>query len=121
MAYLLTDQHVSVLRAESIASLRPRVGYVYFAAWSESSPIKIGFTVDDEKRLSGLQTGLPYRVFFLGVAPGTVDDERNLHRRLVAHRLEREWFDRHEDVERVMAEFLRSRGRRRGRVVALGG
>jgi hypothetical protein len=66
-------------------------GMVYFAECAKK--IKIGYTQDDpEKRVKALQTSNPLPIRLVGVARGTIADERALHELLRAANVSGEWF-----------------------------
>lgn len=67
---------------------------IYFIQAEGVGHIKIGFTEaeDAAARLVSLQIGSPVLLKLLGVIPGTMEDEKNLHRRFAAHRVTGEWF-----------------------------
>lgn len=67
-------------------------GFVYAIHAKGTRRVKIGYSVEPEKRLNELQTGCPYSLILIGVRPGTVELERTIHRRLKPLRLEGEWF-----------------------------
>lgn len=69
--------------------------YVYFVRAGSDGPVKIGHTVDVEKRISGLQTGCPQKLELLGVieCEHARSREAELHERFASLRIERsEWF-----------------------------
>jgi hypothetical protein len=67
---------------------------LYFIQAEGVGHIKIGFTADDDAaaRLATLQTGSPVPLKLLGTVPGTMDDEKNLHRRFASSKVHGEWF-----------------------------
>lgn len=66
---------------------------IYFAEAVGVGNIKIGFTDGPvESRIADLQTGCPVPIRLLGTAPGTLGDEKDLHRRFAAQRVHGEWF-----------------------------
>ncbi len=68
---------------------------IYFLEAVGVGNIKIGFTdsLDASDRLSDLQTGSPVPLRLLGTIPGTMADEKDLHRRFAsALACGREWF-----------------------------
>lgn len=79
---------------------------LYFIA-SESGPIKIGISVNVEKRLKQLQTSHPYPLKVLAVVKAAGMQEFAYHERFAAHRLHGEWFARHPDI---LAEINRLNG-----------
>lgn len=67
---------------------------IYFLEAVGVGSIKIGFTdrTDVESRIAEIQTGCPVPVRLLKSMPGTLEDEKNLHRRFASSRLNGEWF-----------------------------
>lgn len=66
---------------------------VYFAQATSGGPIKIGFSTRATRRRPELQTGNPERLTYIAFIPGSREDERALHSRFQADRLEGEWFN----------------------------
>jgi hypothetical protein len=69
---------------------RSKRGVVYFVKAGER--VKIGFTVDVERRLSQLQALFPDDLELVLSIPGSILMEKELHRRFQAFQLKREWF-----------------------------
>lgn len=67
-------------------------GYVYFVGALEGSMIKIGWTLDPERRLATLDCGSPVPLVLIGAMPGTQEQEASLHARFRAVRVKGEWF-----------------------------
>lgn len=67
---------------------------IYFIQAEGLGHIKIGFTDHDDtlQRLVQLQTGSPVPLRLLGTIPGTLNDEKTLHRRFASDRVQGEWF-----------------------------
>ncbi len=66
---------------------------IYFIQDSVNLAIKIGHTAASAgSRMAQLQTGNPSPLVLLGVMPGELVDERNLHVRFSAYRVAGEWF-----------------------------
>lgn len=67
---------------------------IYFIQAEGIGHIKIGFTdgADPGERLATLQTGSPVPLRVLHTMPGTLDDEKNLHRTFAAAGVGGEWF-----------------------------
>ena len=70
---------------------------VYFAAL-ESGPIKIGHTVDLERRLAEIQLCSPGKVNLIGSVDGDRRTEAYFHRRFASHRAFGEWYQPHTEV-----------------------
>lgn len=86
-------------------------GFVYFAYIGEASPvyIKIGFSkYDPNKRLKNLQTGCPFPIKLLGFVIGRMSQEEELHSVLKDYRIQGEWFDYSDYVERIVRDQLDS-------------
>lgn len=75
--------------------------WVYFIhdGWSR---VKIGWSVDVDKRLASLQSANAEPLTLLRVLEGGPATERWLHRRFAAERLHGEWFSYHEDMLTVV-------------------
>jgi hypothetical protein len=96
------------------APIRPRektlLEQAVYIIGSTTGPLKIGIAKDVDKRLSGIQTGHPHRLFVIcayrfeaGVAPKV---ERYCHDELSKHRCNGEWFDiHHEGAIAVLERF----------------
>lgn len=67
---------------------------IYFIQAEGIGHVKIGYTDGDDvsDRAAALQTGSPVPLRVLGTILGTLEDEKNLHRRFAAHRVHGEWF-----------------------------
>lgn len=50
-----------------------------------TGPVKIGYSLDPDKRAWELQTGNPNRLFVFAYIPGTMQQEKSLHRLLSMH------------------------------------
>src|SRR5262245_1596456 len=57
-----------------------RTGFIYAIQSATTKLIKIGFSATPEGRLKGLQTGSPDKLELLKTWPGTMDDEKRIHR-----------------------------------------
>lgn len=67
--------------------------FIYFIQSTMGGPIKIGKAINPIKRLEQLQTGYPEPLQIIGVTPGTVEEEKNLHHKFLSLRLHGEWFN----------------------------
>ena len=57
-------------------------------------PIKIGYTSTlPETRMAQLQTGHHEELFLLGTIPGTISEEKLLHKELERYSIRGEWFE----------------------------
>lgn len=67
-----------------------RIGYVYFIQVGDA--VKIGFSRDVAKRLSGMATALSEAPVILKTIPGTEATERYFHEHFASYRQKGEWF-----------------------------
>lgn len=67
-----------------------------------TGPVKIGISGAALVRLKQLQIGHPRRLLVLAEAPGGEAEEQAAHTFLAPWKLEGEWFDRSEEVERFI-------------------
>lgn len=79
-------------------------GYVYFMGWSDDSPVKIGWSIDPERRLKNFQTGFPYELQILGAIPGVTALEPEIHYLFDDERMRGEWFERSRRVSTLIEE-----------------
>ena len=88
-------------------------GFIYYIE-SYDGPIKIGFSVNPQFRLSTLQCASAYPLRVIYAQPGTLSDEKRLHRRFDDERLEGEWFNPTKrllaHIELVKKQVLTERG-----------
>ena len=81
------------LIASVLEARRTTGGYVYFVQCGTDGPIKIGYTSDPAKRLSGLQVGSPEQLYMLGAVRARREVEGALHQALSKYRIGGEWFE----------------------------
>lgn len=84
------ERYVMRLRARN----EPHVGVIYAVQGQPGSPVKIGYTANDDVsfRLATLQTGNPHQLRVILRYRGTMREEKAIHRFLAADRLLGEWF-----------------------------
>lgn len=87
----------------------PEYQLVYAIESVKLKIIKIGFTTDLHQRLHNLQGGCPDELRIKACWPGTVNDEREIHRRFDAFRVQGEWFNPSDEVLAYIAERDKSR------------
>lgn len=89
---------------ESMSVLLKRNGeksFVYFMLDSDSDQIKIGRSVDPEKRLEQFKTAEP-DIMMLAYYPETkAFNETTLHQRFKRYRMKREWFRATKEIRRI--------------------
>lgn len=71
---------------------------VYFVTFDREF-VKIGFATDITARMRALQTAMPQPLHLMLALPGTLKDERDLHRRFAADRVQGEWFRLSPEIE----------------------
>src|SRR3990167_2997040 len=74
----------------------------FIYAISAGDAVKIGWSADPCRRVSKISSDNPHECRLVGVIPGSIIDERNLHTRFEALRVRREWFRN----EGIVAEFV---------------
>lgn len=68
-------------------------GKIYFIGHGGSKTMKVGYTSGNpHMRMAALQTGSPDKLYMMGWIAGTLDEERELHRRFAHLRVSGEWF-----------------------------
>jgi hypothetical protein len=69
-------------------------GYVYCFRETEGAEryVKVGYSVNPEKRIAEVQTGNPRILEIVGYFPGTEEDERALHKQFGPSNKLQEWF-----------------------------
>ncbi len=79
---------------------------IYFIAQAHGNYIKIGYTATEDvhKRLQALQIGNPMDLRLVGVIPGDMDDEAELHERFGGSRVRGEWFEYTPEMGRYILE-----------------
>lgn len=68
-----------------------------------TGPVKIGISGAAVVRLRALQTGHPRKLFIHAEVPGGEAEEQHVHWFLASSKLEGEWFDRTDEVNRFIA------------------
>jgi hypothetical protein len=78
-------------------------GFIYFLRCGLKGPYKIGFAADPEARAAVHQVSNAQELTLLGAYPGTIHDERALHRRFAEQRIRGEWFRGSPALQREIA------------------
>jgi len=87
--------------------LHERDGHVYFVESGEGGPIKIGWSQNVERRITELQVANAHKLHLLGVVPGTMKKEGELHAKFSHLRMEAEWFQNSPEIHGYLAQFSR--------------
>lgn len=66
--------------------------YIYVVGNEEQAICKIGYSTNPTNRISGIQTGCPYKLKFLLIIKGNMLMEQELHKKYAKQRLNGEWF-----------------------------
>lgn len=90
-------------------------GFVYVVR-NSAGLLKIGYSNDPSRRLAMLRTSAADHLELLGVIPGTLDHERQLHEIFSRARVVREWF-RYMPAMQPLLDGLRHYGEERGRIL----
>ncbi len=87
-------QTIFVCYTLSMARPEKQCGYIYFLLAESVSAIKIGFTREGrlEGRMADYRVHSPYEYDLLKLIPGTMVEERMIHRRFVKLKIHGEWF-----------------------------
>lgn len=83
----------------------PHDGFIYFIQ-AKSGPIKIGYTKNPKTRFDQLVVGHYEDLILRGVLPGTLADEKNLHKSIARSKIRGEWFHPTEEVLAIVAQAL---------------
>ena len=81
---------LGVIRDRTAQRREGRQGYVYLI--TDGEYLKIGYSVNPEKRVAELQTGNARPLRLLGKIEGTEADERALHQKYIRNNVLQEWF-----------------------------
>lgn len=87
--------------------LHERDGHVYFVESGTGGPIKIGWSQDVERRIGELQVANAHKLRLLGVVPGTMQKEGELHATFSHLRMEAEWFQNSVEIHAYLDKFSR--------------
>lgn len=85
-------------------------GWVYFVLCADLNVLKIGWTQNPPERFQALRVGIPYPIECLTARPGSVADEKALHRRYRDLRASGEWFRYEPRLKRFVAAVLKTHG-----------
>lgn len=67
-------------------------GFVYLISCAETNIVKIGYSLNPQRRLETLQSANPSKLTLQGAWPGTMQREQYIHRELRQFRISGEWF-----------------------------
>ncbi|GCA49265.1 T5orf172 domain protein [Sinorhizobium sp. KGO-5] len=90
--------------ASSDAPSLHKAGYIYFL-WAGDA-VKIGFSVNPLRRLTGLETGVSAPIARIAIVPGTLAAERRLHNRFHKQRSHGEWFRATKELNRILMDMI---------------
>lgn len=89
----------------------PSTGFVYLIGQADHedhatvAAVKVGFSKDPWKRLQQLKTASPTPLYIIGrMADQLAERERDIHRQLDPHRINREWFRWSTPVKAILAQ-----------------
>lgn len=76
-------------------------GFIYFLLAEGTDAVKIGYTHDFEmkSRMQQYHCHSPYNFDLLKILPGTMIEERNIHKRFVKLKIRGEWFKYTEELK----------------------
>lgn len=81
---------------------------IYFIQAIDNGNIKIGFTAakSAETRRKTFQTGYPAKLILLGTIPGTIHDEKSIHKELKSYNTHGEWFRGEFELLRIITKMI---------------
>ena len=85
-----------VARPRRVKSKKPPIGQIYYL--SDGDHIKIGFTLNWNKRKYAYGTYSPRDLELIAIHRGTMFDEKRLHRMFKQHRVKNEWYSRSPEI-----------------------
>ena len=65
---------------------------IYFIQGKESGNIKIGYSIQPDKRINNLQTAHYEKLEVIGLLHGSMEDESNIHKMFKEYHLRGEWY-----------------------------
>lgn len=71
---------------------------IYLFKIKDMPILKIGYTRAPETRYKSLQGAIPFELILLAERNGSLDLEREVHRRCAAHRINGEWYHDRDEV-----------------------
>jgi len=78
-------------------------GFVYFIRRGEFGSIKVGYSIDVQKRLTALQTASDLPLYLLGFTKANWAQESEAHEALTPYRKNGEWFENEDFVRQFVA------------------
>jgi len=78
--------------------------YVYFIEATGLNRVKIGYATNPTKRIKDLDTGSAVNLELLGVVPGSLAKERQLHQKFAQYRIKGEWFNYSDEIKDYVKE-----------------
>lgn len=84
------DEYKRIDYLEKIS--KENTGFIYLIGNLEYNFVKIGYSVNPEKRLMEIQTGCPFPLVLFDKFEGTISKEKLLHRKYKRLRTYGEWF-----------------------------
>jgi len=82
---------------------------IYFIRGKESGNIKIGFSMNPDKRKAHLQTAHYEELEFIGIMDGTLDDEAKIKERFLKFNIRGEWYSPVSDILNFVERYKKPR------------
>lgn len=101
------EWHAAITELLHSGADKTRTRAVCYFIGADTGPIKIGYSVCVQSRLSAMQSGSPMVLRVLATAPGGPAREAAYHQQFRDSRLHGEWFERTPDI---LAEIERLKG-----------
>src|SRR4051812_30367856 len=89
----MSDSENGRIEFERVARYMPGVDYIYFIQAGTNGPIKIGRSINPNKRMKQLQDYNPFELHLIQcLVDGNIQKEAALHMHFASARMRGEWF-----------------------------
>lgn len=114
LCWRMTRNTQATHSAEQANTNDPKIDYLYFMRSVRTGLIKIGVSVNPQKRAQSLRTNVG-ELEILTTIQASYDEERRLHRRFAEHRQHGEWFEPHTDLMGYIAAIKAKQAERKSK------
>ena len=90
---------------KTIESQYSETCYVYMIYCKEDNTVKIGNSINPQKRLAQLQTGNNKTLTLIGLIRGDQTLEKNIHNLFSSYRIKGEWFSHCEEIDSFFSKY----------------
>lgn len=99
----ISDDAAETIKEMQAQSWAPPAGSVYFVQRKGTDEVKIGFTIDMQRRLINFRSATTEDFSVILTIPGTLALEQYFHTKFKARRIAREWFRLSGEIEEFIA------------------